>query len=111
MTIEKVFEMLSGIVGFETAVAFRAFPEKQTPSLPYIVFADTGVRAFHADNVNYYTCPTYTIELHERVRDPSTELLIEAKLSTNGLTFDRIINYDSTEKCWTVSYDIITKGE
>ena len=111
MTIADVNTMLAGITGFENAVAFRAFPEKQTPPLPFIVFADTGARAFQADNINYYVCPTYTIELHERVRDPATELLIETKLSTNGLTFDRFINYDSTEKCWTVSYDIITKGD
>ncbi|MBQ3329992.1 MAG: hypothetical protein IJG87_02310 [Ruminococcus sp.] len=111
MTIADIKTILSSVQGFENAVAFRAFPEKQTPPLPFIVFADTGVRAFHADNVNYYVCPTYTIELHERVRDPATELLVEAKLTSNGLTFDRIINYDSAEKCWTVSYDIITKGE
>lgn len=111
MTIADVKTMLAGIAGFENAVAFRAFPERQTPALPFIVFADTGAVAFRADNVNYYTAPTYTIELHERTRDPATELLVEAQLTANGLTFERIINYDTTEKCWTVSYDIITKGE
>lgn len=111
MTIAAIKDLLSSIQGFESAVAFRAFPEKQTPALPFIVFSDTGAVAFRADNVNYFTSPTYTVELHERVRDPQTELLIEAKLTSNGITFNRVINYDSTEKCWTVSYDIITKGE
>ena len=111
MTISDVKTMLSSITGFENAVAFRAFPENSAPPLPFIVFADTGAVAFRADNINYYTAPTYTVELHERIRDAATELLIEAKLTSAGLTFQRVINYDSTEKCWTVSYDIITKGE
>lgn len=111
MTISDVKTMLSAIAGFETAVAFRAFPEDRTPALPFITFSDIDAYSFRADNVNFYSAPRYVVELHERVRNAATELLVEAKLTAAGLTFTRSISYDTTARAWLVSYQFTTKGE
>ena len=111
MTISEIKTMLAGIAGFETAVAFRAFPETETPALPFITFSDVDAYTFRADNVNYYTAPRYAVELHERTRNAATELLVEAKLTSAGITFTRSVSYDTTARAWTVTYEFTTKGE
>ena len=76
MTISDVKTLLASISGFETAVAFRAFPEGETPALPFITFSDIDAYAFRADNVNYYTAPRFVVELHERVRNAASLRLL-----------------------------------
>lgn len=109
MTIAEMQTYLSGILGFEGKVAYRSFPEQAAVPLPFIVFIDTAPVEFFADNVNYYTLPTYQVELYEKYRDPSLELLIEAKLMALGITFTREVGYLDTEKCWMVAYSFTTK--
>lgn len=111
MTISQVKDLLASVPGFEAAVAFRAFPEGETPALPFITFSDIDAYAFRADNVNYYSAPRFVVELHERVRNPATELLVEAKLTAAGITFSRAISYDTTDRAWLVAYTFTTKGE
>lgn len=111
MTISDVKDLLASVPGFEAAVAFRAFPEGETPALPFITFSDIDAYAFRADNVNYYSAPRFVVELHERVRNPATELLVEAKLTAAGITFSRAISYDATARAWLVAYTFTTKGE
>lgn len=111
MTIAQLQTYLSGIAGFEGKVAYRSFPEKAGVPLPFICFIDTAPIVFHADNTNYYTQPTYQVELYEKYRDTDTELLIEAALMAKGLTFSREVVYLDSEKCWMITYSFTTKGE
>ena len=109
MTIAEMQAALSSISGFEQKVAYRSFPEQVAVTLPFITFIDTAPVVWHADNINYYTLPTYQVELYEKYRDPSLELLIEAKLMALGITFTREVGYLDTEKCWMVAYSFTTK--
>lgn len=111
MTREDVKTMLSAVPGFEQKTAYRSFPEAAVPQLPFLTFIDTEGLAFRADNVNYWTLPGYEVTLWEKYRDAATELALEAKLTAAGLTFTRSVDYDTTEKCWAVSYSFITKGD
>lgn len=111
MTLAEMTTMLKSINGFESKVAYRAFPEAQAPKLPFICFIDTPAVVFHADNTNYYTQPTYQVELYEKYRDPTTELLLEAKFDAQNLTYQRNVTYLDTEKCWMIAYTMTTRGE
>lgn len=109
MTIAEMQTYLSTINGFEKKVAYRSFPEAVAVPLPYICFIDTAPLVFAADNINYYTLPTYQVELYEKYRDATTELLIEAAITALGATYTREVDYLDSEKCWAITYSFTTK--
>ena len=111
MTLAEMTTMLKSINGFESKVAYMAFPESAAPTLPFICFIDTPAVVFHADNINYYTQPTYQVELYEKHRDPTTELLLKSKFDAQNLTYTRNVTYLDTEKCWMIAYTRTTRGE
>lgn len=111
MTLAQMTTLLKSISGFENKIAYRTFPESEVPQMPYACFVDAQPAVFFADNTSYYIQPRYTVELYEKYRDPTTELLFESKFTANEMTFIRTVSYLNDEKCWAISYALTTKGE
>lgn len=106
MTIPEVKTMLESITGFSTKVAFDSFPEGEAPALPFICFIAPNTNNFGADNKTYHEINHIRIELYSVRRDLTSEGLIESKLDSNDIYWDRDSDYLDDEKCYMTVYEI-----
>lgn len=104
--LDELKEILESITGFEKKVAYRAFPEKAAPKLPFICYMETGTDNFFADNQVYSSASIVDIELYSKLRDTKSEKLIEDKLKEHNITWTKDIEYINDEKCYEVIYTV-----
>lgn len=81
------------------------------PSLPYIVWLVDSRDNFAADNVVYHPVRNVNIELYSKKKDISSESLVESALTANGIYFDAMEAYISSEKMHQVVYAISWDGQ
>ena len=103
MTYKDVSGMIEAI---GLPYAYRFFPEKQVPNLPYIVFYYPSNDDFPADNINYVPIVNLNIELYTKSKDFETEESVEAILRSNGFYFDKTETYLPTEHMYEVLYEM-----
>lgn len=107
MTLDDVFEMLSGIEGYgPERVAYRAFPEGEAPGLPFICYLDIGERPFVADGIVYYSALRIQIELYTQEKSPADEDLIETALAARRIPWEKDSGYLTDENCQMTTYQI-----
>jgi len=106
MTLAEIKTMLESIDGFEDKVAYRAFPVKQAPALPFICYLDTSTDNFVADNKVYAVIQEIDIELYSKRKDLVSEGLIESKLAENNIVWNKYDEYIEDEKVYEVIYTI-----
>lgn len=106
MTLSDLREGLESIEGFENKVAYRAFPEKEAPELPFICFLETDSDNFNADNHAYLKVKVVDIELYSKLKDINSEGLIESKLDELSLPFRKDETYIDSEKCYEIIYTV-----
>lgn len=106
MTLAEVYTMLTGINGFQNKVAYRAFPEKKAPKLPYICYYEEGTSNFFADNMVFPPISNVDIELYTSKKDKSSEALVEAELNKAGIPWERTETYIDSEKMYQITYFI-----
>ena len=113
MTLSEIKTMLESIDGFEDKVAYREFPVKQAPALPFICYLCTSTDNFVADNQVYAVIQEIDIELYSRNKDIVSEAAIEAKLNENNIVWEKYEEYISSEKVYEIVYTITinNKGE
>lgn len=104
--LEKLKEILESITGFEKKVAYRAFPEKEAPKLPFICYLETGANTFYADNKVYSSTDIVDIELYSKYKDKKSEQLIEKALADNNITWTKDRQYLENEKCYETIYTV-----
>lgn len=104
--LDRIAEILESITGFANKVAYRAFPEGEAPSLPFICYLETGSNNFVADNVVYYSNRAIDIELYSQYRDLESEALIEEALNNNEIVWTRNVDYINSEQCYMTTYTI-----
>lgn len=104
--LEELKRILKSIPGFENKVAYRSFPVGKAPALPFICYLETGTDNFYADNKVYKYASVVDIELYSRLRDISSEDLIEEKLEENNITWTKDIEYLDDEKCYETIYTV-----
>ena len=103
-TRADIASMLNSITGFTGKVAYYAFPEGQAPTLPFIVYIFPDEAGFGADNKNYLPTTSVQVELYTKHKDPASEALVEAALTTNELYFTKASAYLPDERAWMTAY-------
>lgn len=107
MTDEEKLEWLYGIlqtVGIP--VAYRAWPTKKAPPMPYLCYLAAYTNNFSADGVVYGpSIDHYQVELYTKQKDPELESTVEAVLASSGIFWDKSEKYIDTENCYQIIYE------
>lgn len=98
--IDKLIESLG------LPYAYYSFPEEQAPELPFITFYYPNYNDLGADNINYQKIVQLNIELYTNNKDIELEQLIESKLTSNELFFEKSQIYIRQEFMYEVLYEI-----
>lgn len=106
MTIAEVGNMLKSITGFTNKVAYYSFRESENIKLPIICYFTPNNRPFGADGKTYYSSNVFKIELYTKLKDETTEGLVEAKLNDNNIYYSKESTFLQDEDCWMTIYSI-----
>lgn len=85
-------------------VTYRAWPEGEAPTLPYICYLSTGSSNFAADGVVYEEFQRVQIELYTKLKDEETEDKVEQTLSS--FVWEKTEEYIDSEECYQILYEI-----
>ena len=86
--------------------AYYSFPEKEAPSLPYIIFFYGRSDNFPADDKVYQRIDSLSIELYTENKSFETEENLEAVLDDYGFVWDKTETYLNTEHMYEVIYEM-----
>ena len=106
MSLNELSTLLQSIPEFSGKVAYYAFPEGETPELPYIVYLETGENIFIGDNTVIYRQIRVDIELYTALKDPQMEKTVEDALSTAELIWIKDEDYLDSERCYMITYTV-----
>jgi len=85
-------------------VAYRAFPVKQAPPLPFICFLCDYSSNFNADDTVYLPVEHINIELYTETKRPDLEAQLESVL--DDLCWEKTEEYLDDERCYEIIYEI-----
>lgn len=105
MTQKEKLIMLKGLLE-KTGMpaAYRAFPEKKAPPLPYICYLVAYSANFAADGRVYESADHVQVELYTREKDTDAEGRVEDALSS--FVFEKTETYIESERCYQILYEI-----
>lgn len=106
MTLSDLHTALQSIAGFEQKVAYRAFPVGKAPKLPFICYLATSTDNFDADNTVYHVLQGVDIELYTKDKSEDTEQLVEAKLDSLNIVWNKYEEWLDSEECYEIIYSI-----
>lgn len=106
MRLPDLAILLSDIPGFYGKVAYRAFPEKEAPELPYITYLETDSDNMAADNSVYHKNTNVDVEMYTVDKSPETEDLVEEALNSADLYWEKTEDYLESEACYMIVYSI-----
>lgn len=106
MTLNDLYLALASIEGFSQKVVYRAWPVGSAPPLPWIVYLVDGTDNFGADNIVYKSINRIFIELYSEYKDETSESLIEGKLDSLGIYWEKEETYIDEERCYQITYTI-----
>ena len=106
MSLTELYTTLKSIEGFSNKVAYRQFPEKSAPKLPFIVYYVTSSDNETADNKVYLKRQNVTIELYSQNKDVASENLIEKALDDASIPWEKYEEYIDSEHMYQISYEI-----
>ena len=104
--LERIFNILNSIEGFEGKVAYRFFPEGEAPNPPFICYLEVQTDNFTADNKVYRKCQEMDIEFYSDYKDVHSEELIEQALFDNEIIWEKYEEYIKDEKMFEIVYTI-----
>lgn len=104
MTLAELNTALKSIPGFDNKVAYRAF--RKAPKLPFICYLATKTNNFKADNKVWKVLQNVDVELYTAIKAPTTEALVEDKLTECGFVWDKYEEYIESENCYQITYSI-----
>lgn len=86
-------------------VTYRAWPEGEAPSLPFVCYLANGANNLFADGGVYYSSESVRVELYTRLKDPAAEAALEAAL--NGYHWKKYPDeYIASEQCYLILYEV-----
>lgn len=88
-------------------VAYLAFDASEAPTMPFIVFQETGSDNFGADNIVWFSGTRVQVDLLCIRRSRSTEELLENALTNNGIYWERVVDFDDNENYYRSTYEIV----
>lgn len=106
MTLSELFTILNNITNFKDKVAYRAFPVGKAPQLPFICLMATQTNNFKADNKVYKVIQGVDIELYSKLKDETSEALIEAVLDANNIVWEKYEDYIDDEEVYQITYEV-----
>jgi hypothetical protein len=101
MTLEGIRKQLEAT---GLPVAYRTWPERKAPPLPYICYMVSYSNNFFADNVTYCPVDHIQIELYTKLKDPDNEDKVEKALSS--FCWEKTEEYLDSERCYQILYEI-----
>lgn len=110
MTYKKIAAMIASV---GLPLTYHHWDKNSAPSLPYIVYQYPERDDFYADDENYQTVTSLTIELYSDKKDFTSERKIESVLKAHGITYEKYEAYISSEEMYEVSYEteVILDGD
>lgn len=102
MTLERIKTTLEAT---GLPVAYRAFPEGDAPTLPFVCYYSPYTNNFAADGVAYTIINHVNVELYTQVKEPATEGKVEAALTGAGIYWEKSETYLEEEKCFQMLYE------
>lgn len=106
MSLEELYNILSGITGFSNKVAYRSFPIGAAPDLPFICYLETNSNNQFADNKVNHKFKGIDIELYTKNKDTASELLVETALDDNCIPWNKSETYIDSEQCYEIIYSV-----
>lgn len=85
-------------------VTYRAWPNQQTPTLPWICYLVTGSNNFYADGKIYLAVSVISVELYTALISPTLEQQLEQALQ--GFCWQKTTTYIDAEKVYQITYEI-----
>lgn len=85
-------------------VAYYAFPEGESPGLPFICFLVNGSNNFSADGIVYKKVNRIQVELYTKNKSIESEEKVETALSS--FFWEKEETYLEEEKCFEVIYEL-----
>lgn len=101
MSLEQLRELLEGT---EFPAAYRAWPIKKAPPMPYLCYLVAYSNNFAADGQVYHPIDHIQVELYTRQKNSSAEEKVETVLS--GMYWEKTETYIETEHCFQIVYEI-----
>ena len=100
--LQTEIKTMLGQTGLSTT--YYQWPEKQAPSLPYLVWYLPESDNFAADDKVYKRVDALTVELYTETKDFATEATVEAVLDSWNMVWDKVETYLDDEKMYEVLY-------
>lgn len=99
-----IYEMLQTL---DIPVAYDHFDSDKNISPPFIVYRETSIDTFKADDSTYFREYNFEIELVTEIKNPTLQNNLENLLTNNKIPFDlRNELWDKDEKIYHNIYDI-----
>lgn len=99
-----IYEMLQTM---QIPVAYDHFDSDKNIRPPFIVYRETDIDTFKADNYSCFRDYNFEIELVTEIKSPSLQDQLETLLTNNKIPFDlRMELWDKDEKIYHNIYDI-----
>ena len=89
-------------------VTYLAFPADDCPSMPFIVFQETGSNNFSADGVAFQKVKRYQVDLFTEGKDETAEEALENALS--DFFWNKYQTVEDNEACQRYTYEIEVLG-
>lgn len=106
MTLTELKTALCSISGFANKVVYRAWAVGEAPALPFICYLVEGSDNFGADDKVYKAIDRVNIELYSKYKDVTSESLVEAKLDSLNIYWEKEETYIDDEECYMIIYSI-----
>lgn len=87
-------------------VAYDAFPEEDSPELPFIVYREIATDNFGADNKVWAVFLRIRVDLIVSRRDTETEAVIQKAFDDNDIYWEREPYYEGNEYYTRITYEI-----
>lgn len=101
MTLHDLYKVLQKM---NLPLCYQEFPKTQNP--PYIAYFEDEADSITADGVVVLTVRHIEIHMITTKRDTAKESELESLLTDVGLTWERIHDYDSTQKIHDAAYEL-----
>lgn len=86
--------------------AYKSWPEKGAPPLPYGVFSYPNSSNFGADGVVYFSANRVLIDLYTKTKQPDVEKQLENVLDGAGIFWERTEIWVASERMFLNRYEI-----
>ena len=101
MTLEELNTVLQNT---ELPVAYLAFPADDVPTMPFVVYQETGSDNFGADNIVWASAMMIQIDLLCKKKSRATEELLEQTLTDAGIYWERESYHESDDDFYRTTY-------